>query len=388
VRQVARQVSVSHILEGSVRKAAGRVRITAQLIDGESGDHIWAERYDRDLNDIFGLQDEISQAIVKALKLKLLPEEKKAIEQRGTEKVEAYNLYLMARQYLTAGNFGDPRRHEAIARLCSRATEIDPRYGHAWALLAAAQMEARWRTGAEGDGGLAAAERALALDANLADAHAVRARILYEDGRPDEANTEIAIALRLDPESWEVNSEAARLEFLQHRLEEAARYYEKATALMETDFASPGMLITTYTAMGDRPAAKRAAQIAVVRTEKAIAQDRSNGAAMSFGVNGLAVLGEAERVHEWINRGLLVDPDNNNMIYNFACTLAAQLKDADAALDLLDRFMKRAARGILNHAKIDPDLESLRDHPRYKAMLAAAEARLDAADEEGSSSAH
>ena len=91
--KVARELKVSHVLEGSVRKSGGRVRITAQLIDGATNDHVWAERYDRDLNDIFALQDEISEAIVKALKLKLLPEEKKAIEQRGTESVEAYNLY-------------------------------------------------------------------------------------------------------------------------------------------------------------------------------------------------------------------------------------------------------------------------------------------------------
>ena len=81
-----------------MRKAGGRVRITAQLVDGSSNDHVWAERYDRDLSDIFALQDEISAAIVEALKLRLLPEEKKAIAQRGTEDVEAYNLYLMARQ--------------------------------------------------------------------------------------------------------------------------------------------------------------------------------------------------------------------------------------------------------------------------------------------------
>ena len=93
-----------------MRKAGGRVRITAQLIDGAAGDHIWAERYDRDLTDIFALQDEISQAIVAALKLKLLPEEKKAIERRGTDNVDAYNLYLMARSYLLTGNDGDPRQ--------------------------------------------------------------------------------------------------------------------------------------------------------------------------------------------------------------------------------------------------------------------------------------
>ena len=110
VTKVARELKVSHVLEGSVRKAGGRVRITAQLVDGSSNDHVWAERYDRDLNDIFALQDEISEAIVKALKLKLLPEEKKAIEQRGTDNVEAYNLYLMARQSYVTGHEVDARR--------------------------------------------------------------------------------------------------------------------------------------------------------------------------------------------------------------------------------------------------------------------------------------
>jgi adenylate cyclase len=121
VPKLARELKVGHVLEGSVRKAGGRVRITAQLVDGSSNDHVWAERYDRDLNDIFTLQDEISEAIVKALKLKLLPEEKKAIEQRGTDNVEAYNLYLMARQSYITGHEADARQAEAMIRLCSRA---------------------------------------------------------------------------------------------------------------------------------------------------------------------------------------------------------------------------------------------------------------------------
>src|SRR6202167_4869970 len=105
---VARDLNVGHVLEGSVRKAGNRVRITAQLIDGAAGDHIWAERYDRDLTDIFALQDEISEAIVAALKLKLLPQEMQAIAHRGTDSVEAYDLYLVARSYYLTGNYGDP----------------------------------------------------------------------------------------------------------------------------------------------------------------------------------------------------------------------------------------------------------------------------------------
>jgi adenylate cyclase len=114
-----------------------------------SNDHVWAERYDRDLNNIFALQDEISEAIVKAMKLKLLPEEKKAIEQRGTDNVEAYNLYLMARQLYVSGPEGDARRAAAIVRLCTRATEIDSGYARAWALMAHAQMILRQTLGKE-----------------------------------------------------------------------------------------------------------------------------------------------------------------------------------------------------------------------------------------------
>jgi adenylate cyclase len=376
VLQVARQLKVSHVLEGSVRKAGGKVRITAQLIDGTRNDHVWAERYDRDLNDIFALQDEISEAIVKALKLKLLPEEKKAIERRGTNSVEAYNLYLMARQYLVEGNIGDRRRTEAIIRLCSRAIEIDAGYAAAWALNAQAQMHERYLHGGTGDGGLAAADKALTLDANLADAHAVKARVLFEDGHVEQAAAEIALALRLDPEAWEVNYQAAILSFRQQRLEDSARYFEKSTALAATDFGSPAMLITCYTALGNAEAARRAVKITVERTERVIAQDRSNGAALSYGVVGLAVLGEAERAKEWIARALLVDPDNLNMRYNFACALATYLKDADAALDMLGTFLEKTGPGYLNHAKVDPDLDLIRDHPRFKSMIAAAETRL------------
>ena len=230
VPKVARELHVSHVLEGSVRKAGGRVRITAQLVDGASNDHVWAERYDRDLSDIFALQDEISQAIVKALKLKLLPEEKKAIEQRGTANVEAYNLYLMARQLYVTGHEGDARRAEAIIRLCARATEIDPGYARAWALMAFGQMILRYVLGKGGDDGLLAADRALELDASLAEAHAVKARVLADTGRQDEADAEIDIALDLDPESYEVNRWAGYMSYRQHRFDDAIRYFEKATS--------------------------------------------------------------------------------------------------------------------------------------------------------------
>ncbi|MEY2540203.1 MAG: adenylate cyclase [Verrucomicrobiota bacterium] len=375
VRQVATQLNVSHVLEGSVRKAGGRVRITAQLIDGSNDSHVWAERYDRDLNDIFALQDEISRAIVDALKVKLLPDEKKAIERHGTENVDAYNLYLMARQAYATGFEGDNRRNQVIVRLCRRATEIDPNYADAWALIALAEMLLGSTIAQDSEGGLSAAERALSLNPDLAEAHAVKARILWGDRR-EEAFREIETALRLDPESHEVNKCAAVLRFRQGRLEEAIRYFEKALALEDMDFASAGLLITCYTALGQEEAARRAAEVALVRVEKVLAQDPNNGSAMGHGSDALAVLGQGERAKEWMGRALLIDPENLSMRYNFACALATHLKDDEAALEMLGPAFERMNAELVHHAKVDPDLSPLREHPRYQTMLAAAEARL------------
>ncbi len=375
-QQVARQLKVSHLLEGSVRKSGGRVRITAQLIDGATGGHVWAERYDRDLNDIFTLQDEISQAIVAALKLKLLPEEKKAIEERGTTSPEAYKLYLMARQFSVTGNAGAARRSEAIIRLCSRAIEIDPNYARPWALMAGAQGTERFLLGMRGDGGLAAAERALALDPDLAEAHAARARVLTQDMRHDEAWREVEIALRLDPESYEVNLAAGGWYRSLRRFAEAIPYLEKAAGSTEASLGTIGTLLSFYKAIGDAVGAQRAARSALAEAEKVVAQEPDNGSAMSVGVAALAALGEVERAREWIERATLLDPDNINMRYNFACTLVLELREFDAALDLLELVFEKVLIEAVNWVKADPDLDAIRDHPRLKAMVAKAEARL------------
>ena len=377
IQQVARELEVTHVLEGSVRKAGGRIRINAQLIDGASNKHVWAERYDRDASDIFAIQDEISQAIVKALKLKLLPEEKKAIERRGTDSVEAHDLYLMARQTY-ANNQENLHSAQAIVRLCTRATEIDPKYAQAWALLAMGNRNLReW--GVQSDDGMAAAERALALNPDLAEAHAVKAYILLMKDDTDAAAAEIEVALQLDPESYEANRSAGRLNYLLHHYETAIRLYEKAVNLMEADLNSAGMLIACYKVLGDAAGVHRSAEFAVKRAEAILARDQNNSSALVYSAYALAALGEGERAKTRMNRALVIEPDNWDMRYNFACALNCHLKEKEAALEMLEPLFTAITGSFLRYLEADPDLDSLRDDPRYQALVAAAEARLEAA---------
>src|SRR4029453_17123350 len=227
------------------------------LIEAATDTHLWAERYDRDLNDIFALQDEISEAIVNALKLKLLPAEKKAIEQRSTTNPEAYKLYLMARQFNATGN---SRHRDITVRLWGRAVEIDPEYALAWALLSICRTNRRLTNIEPGDNGWSAAERALALQPDLALAHAAKGRILGDQGRYEEAIAEHTTALRLDPDGYEVNCAAARCYIGMRRNDAAITCLEKAANAIETDFWALGMAIQSYEAVGDVEGMKSAAR--------------------------------------------------------------------------------------------------------------------------------
>ena len=223
---------------------------------------------------------------------------------------------------------------------------------------------------------MTAAERAIELDGNLAEAHAARARVLGHHDRFDDALREIELALRLDPESYEVNAAAGRLHYLMRRFDKAIIHFEKATTIVETDYMQAGMLVSCYHAIGDKEGARRAARRALERCEKIVAMEPDNGSALGFAVGALAALGEAERAKEWAERALLLDPDNVNLRYNFACTLITDLHDFEAALDLLGPRFETMGIEVLNWVRTDPDLDPIRDHPRFKAMFASAEARL------------
>jgi adenylate cyclase len=380
VKDVATELGVTYVLEGSVRKAGNRVRITAQLIDGAAGDHVWADRYDRDLDDIFEIQDEISKAIVSALKIKLLPEEKQAIEHRGTSNVDAYNLYLMARQQWISGNHGDPRRDEAVVRLCQQVTVLDPDYAQAWALMALAQAELRFVYG-EDENALPAAERAIELNPALPEAQCIKARYLEEEGRDEDAERQMRVALKLDPESWEVNREAARMLFRRGHTRDAIPFFSKAASLMDSDWHNALMLTTCYTSVGDKAGCVDAAKMTLERAERAVAKEPTNGQALAAGANALMILGDMDRGRDWSRRAMLLDPKNLIMRYNLSCALAQNGGTKSDAIDAIQPFFEKAKTAQnIRHLEADPDLNPLRDDPRFKELLAAAKQRLGIAE--------
>ena len=378
VCKVARMVHVGHVLEGSVRKAGERLRITAQLIDGATGEHLWAERYDRDLTDIFAIQDEISHAIVEALQVKLLPTERKAIEQRGTANAEAYNLYLMARNCWIAGDFSDARRVGRVIRICQQAIEIDPDYAQAWALIALGQAHVFHGIGPnEGsDDGSASAERALALDPNIAEARLPMAWRLVVEGRFDEANAQLAEAMRLNPDSWEVNKEAARLYYRQRRIDEAALHLERAMKIVEADFHGWGMLLACYLAKGDIVRARKCAEKIIGLVEGVVARDPDNGIALAIGANSFAALGQLDKGRQWASRAEWFDSGNLFMRYNLAFGLAEVFEDKDAAIDMIAPVLARGGPSTIRLAAVDPNLDGLREDRRFQKMIDGAFQRL------------
>src|SRR5262249_46133166 len=237
----ARQLNVAYILEGSVRKAGNRVRIPAQLLDGATGDHIWAERYDRELVDIFAVQDEIARSIVAALKVKLLPEELETIVDRSTSNADAYEYYLQGRAKFHEG--WSTYMMRAARELFSKAVEIDPSYARAYAGIAS--CDAFLWVGGDLDISyehmFANSDKALQLAPDLAEAHAARAVALYATGPSKDAFAAFARAIELDPVLFGAHFFYGLVSRDLGDLDTAAAAFQRAAALRSDDYAALGL---------------------------------------------------------------------------------------------------------------------------------------------------
>jgi adenylate cyclase len=367
VQQVGQELGVAFILEGSVRKAGSRVRVTGQLINGKDGGHVWADRYDRDLTDIFAIQDDITHAIVEQLKVKLLPQEKKSIGQTPTDSVEAYTYYLRGRQFLHRHS---KSYYQLARRMFAKAVELDPLYARAYAGIADCDsfLFLAYNVNVAIDSILATSAKALALEDGLAEAHASRALALSLGQRYDEAMAEFERAIALDPNSFEAHYFYARACFAQGKLERAAVLFEHAAEIKPDDYQSLILLIQIYRSLGRDRESKAAARKGIERAERELTQHPEDPRPAYLGASALVELGESERAREWLSRALAIDPDDPITQYNVACGYST-LRDIDAAFDLLERWLPFANHETRAWIKHDSDFDPLRNHPRYQKVL-------------------
>ncbi|HMI40932.1 MAG TPA: tetratricopeptide repeat protein [Sphingomicrobium sp.] len=367
LQQVAAELGVKFLLEGSVRKAGQRVRVTGQLIDGVSGGHLWADRFDRDLTDIFAIQDEITQTIVDQLKIRLLPKEKKAIERPVTANVEAYTYYLKGRQLF----HNSTKSFLTLAReMFAKAVELDPLYARAYAGMASCDSRLwGWfnvpKNAAEI---LKIADKALALDPNLAEAHAARGEALANSNRRDEAAPAFEQALALDPNSFDASLSYARFCVTEGNYEKAIQLYTRALEIQPDDSQAPFLLQIVYRSLGRDDEAEKYGRLGLKRAEEELRLHPESSRPAQLGACALASLGDKEKALKWLERVRLIDPDDNNARYNAACTYA-QLGELGQSIDMLEEWSKYAGADQQIWFMHDADLDPVREHPRYADLL-------------------
>ncbi len=292
IREIAKSLGVRYVLEGSVRRSGAEVRVNAQLIDATTGGHVWADRYDGDMKNVFGLQDKVTRNVVTALAVTLTKEDRERVARRSTENVEAYDLFLKGWQHYLRQT---PEDFRAAIDYFKKAVDLDPKYGRAYAALAATHWEVStrfWdfvvgfkrsheaRVQAEQflakamldptplahqvasamllrtqqhDDAIAEAKRAIASDPNDADGYVALAHALSFTGRANEALEQVERAIRLNPKyppNYLYQLGLAR--FGMTRLDDAATSLERAITLNRDDYWSQRLLLATYGLLGRR----------------------------------------------------------------------------------------------------------------------------------------
>ncbi|HZI77386.1 MAG TPA: tetratricopeptide repeat protein, partial [Gemmatimonadales bacterium] len=364
--EIGKKLKVATVLGGSVRKSGNKLRVSAQLVSVTDGYQLWSEKYDRQLEDVFEIQDEIADSIVKALRVMLSDEEKRAIEKVPTENVQAYEYYLRGRQY-----FHQFRRKgiQFARRMFERAIEIDPGYALAYAGIAdcCAFLYMYWDgSKANLESADSASRKALELDPELAEAHASRGFAFSLSRQYDEARREFETAIRLNPKLYEAHYLYARACVQEGKMVEAVEHYEDAARVRPEDYQALMLMQTPLDALGRTAEGKSALRRGFHVVEKHLELNPDDTRALTLGAAALASLGQPERAIEWASRALAMDPTDSGVLYNVACTFAISgLKD-----EALDRLELAIENGFGHREWLDHDetLNSVRDDARFQAL--------------------
>ncbi|MDH3197580.1 MAG: protein kinase [Candidatus Krumholzibacteria bacterium] len=368
-REIGRKLGVDALLEGSVRKAGKRLRVTGQFVDVATGFHIWSGRFDRDIEDVFAIQDEIAQTMARELQVELSEKDRRALERRSTKDVQAYDYYLRGRSF-----FGQPSRQNIgfAIDMFARATEEDPDFARAYAGLADCHSWLYWYFDHRQENvtkALAASERALELDALLAEAHAARGLALSLAARHEESGKELDEAIRLNPRLFEAYYYYARTCFARGEKEKAAQYYERACEVDPENTQTANLLGFTYRALGRMAEAEAMYHVALRNLDRHLALNPGDVRSIYLKSATLIELGRIDEGLEWTDRAYAADPNDPYTVYGVACSYSRSGR-IEEALDYLERSV---GCGFAHAEWIeqDVDLDPLREHPRFAAIMAS-----------------
>jgi serine/threonine protein kinase/tetratricopeptide (TPR) repeat protein len=372
--EIGRALQVDTVLEGYLRRAGNRLRLTVHLINVADGSQLWSERFDRELEDVLTVQSEIAWNIVRSLELSLSSGEKRFLQSPPTSNMQAFDYYLRGRKFLYQYR---RRGLELAMQMFSLAIKHDPDYALAYAGIADCHCFLFLISGrdparlAQAD---AASLRALELAPDSPEAHASRGGVLSLAEQHEEAEQEFETAVRLGPHLFDAYYLYARDAFAQGQLHKAVALFQRASEVNPEDYQSPLLIAQCYEHLGrpvDAEAARRRG-VEIVQQRLTVAPDDVR--ALYMGANALAGLGNVEKSIEWANLALAMEPDEPLVLYNVACiwSLAGRVEQA---IDYLEQAMRGGLKqkGWVDH---DGNLDPLRSHPRFQALVR----ELDAAD--------
>jgi adenylate cyclase len=368
VRAIGQHLGVGTLLEGSVRKAGDHLRVTVQLIEVATGFHRWSQRFDRELDDVFAIQDEIAQSVATSLRGNVLSRHEKQALLRPQTGAAAYEYYLRGRQYLPRLTQPDLQRS---GEMFERAIELDADYGPAFAGLATVYATIyEWFGAREEDLRRAerASQRAMELIPGLAEAHVSRGFTLSLSHCYDEAAREFEEAIRINPNFFDAYYYFARTSFARGDIERSAELFRMAAKIRHEDYQSPLLLSQSLRMLGRMEEAREAEREGIHRAENALVLNPFDGRALSLGSGALFDHGRRARAMEWSQRSLELYPDDMGTLVNAAC-LHAKAGQKEEALEILERVFARGW-GKRDWVEQDPDYNILRDDPRFKELLA------------------
>jgi serine/threonine protein kinase/Flp pilus assembly protein TadD len=367
IRRVAEQLNATSVLEGSIRKMGKRIRVTAQLINATDGYHLWSERYDREIEDIFAVQDDIAARVAEALRVMLSEAERRAIEVTPASDIRAYDYYLRGRE-LTA--LHRRKSYRQALEMFQRAIELDPNYARAYAGIADCyailyhyleSSEANLRHADQ------ASRRALELDPESPEAHASRGHVLGLGKRFEEAKAEFETALRLAPTLFESHYLYGRACWAVGRMEEAVQHFEDACRVRPEDYQAPALLASVYDGLGDAEKGDKARRHAVDAARRQLELYPTDVRALYLGAGSLLRLGLEEEAEQWARQALDAGSDDPAVYYNVACFYAIR----GATEDALDCLEKAIDLGFAHREWLlnDIELKPLYGHPRFERAL-------------------